>query len=566
MDNETETPWGLFYPNWNDHQRLMYTAKVGFANATLVAFVVVLTQYSVSQWIWFSGKTKRPPHRSPVYLVSGIIFLIMWSILVNNSLGGYDLPLAYYIAAPTVMIAGIPLNLLFCWTWTIVFPPTIDEEDGKQVDDGNDINEGDQDDKSVVAAEPVNAVKSIDAEAGEKQGDQEGGKIQETTPPPKKKVEYINNIKIFLTNMVILHHVANNYVFQGDIGDIAVTLPKGNWGNVVMMFFVSINQSYFMSLFFFFSGYFVPKSFDKKGTYVFLVERAKRFGIPVVLMGFVIVPYCLFGFGYLFFNQGDEPFVRPLFNFNVTWFLLQLIVFGIAYAFACGNGWSPKISCPSLWGFFGIATVLGLTSGVTIMFFPVDGSVINTPQFWSQYPTYVVFFFGGALAQRNNWMEAIKTKSRLAIYLWAIISILGIWAVFAAKLLLLPFWSMTLIQGLVIVGQCGVSISLAVTVFFMDYVDKSYFFTDFFSKSMYTAYIIQSVFPILAATKCWILVLEATDNVEYINATDSDPAYWYIENGNLALPGFLFTSVITLIIIWPMAYSIRSIPGFSQVL
>jgi hypothetical protein len=66
---------------------------------------------------------------------------------------------------------------------------------------------------------------------------------------------------------------------------------------------------------------------------------------------------------------------------------------------------------------------------------------------------------------------------------------------------------------------------------------------------------------------CWILVLQATDNIEYIvyGEYESDP-FWYIENPNLVFPGFLFTSVITLIIIWPMAYFIRSIPGFSQVL
>ena len=202
------------------------------------------------------------------------------------------------------------------------------------------------------------------------------------------------------------------------------------------------------------------------------------------------------------------------------------------------------------------------------MFFPQYDAFFQTPHFWPQYPTYVVFFFGGALAQRNNWMEAIKTKSRLAIYLWAIISATSyiIFSVFGEDSAVIPFWYRMLITGLLYYGQCGVSISLAVTVFFMDYVDKSYFFTDFFAKSMYTAYIIQFAFPLLAATKCWVLVLQATDNIEYINATDSDPAFWYIENGNLAIPGFLFTSVITLIIIWPMAYAICSIPGFSQVL
>jgi hypothetical protein len=334
-------------------------------------------------------------------------------------------PLGYYIAAPIVMMAGVPLNLLFCWVWIIVFPPTADVEDSNtlHVDEGSRIQEGDQEIKADAAAEPV---ESIDAKAVlEQQDDLEGEKTQNDTPPPRKKVEYINNIKIFLTNMVILFHVtiAVGGKPGGAIFSPSVVSVEGNWGSILGDICTSLSQSYFMSLFFFFSGYFVPKSFDKRGTHIFLVERAKRLGIPFVLMTFVIGPYIAGGFQYLFFYQEDKLFApSSLASPNVTWFLQQLIVLSIAYAFACGKGWSPKITCPSLWGFSGIATVLGLTTGVVLMFFPMLGGVISVPVFWLMYLSYVVFFFGGALAQRNNWMEAIKTKSRLAIYLWAILS------------------------------------------------------------------------------------------------------------------------------------------------
>ena len=165
-----------------------------------------------------------------------------------------------------------------------------------------------------------------------------------------------------------------------------VASVEGNWGSIILGdIILNLNQSYFMSLFFFFSRYFVPKSFDKRGTQVFLVERAKRLGIPFVLMAFVIGPYIARGFEYLFFYQGDESFAPStgsLTGVSVTWFLQQLIVMSIAYAFACGKGWSPKITCPSLCGFFGIATVLGLTTGVVLMFFPVMDNVIFVPVFW----------------------------------------------------------------------------------------------------------------------------------------------------------------------------------------
>jgi len=104
---------------------------------------------------------------------------------------------------------------------------------------------------------------------------------------------------------------------------------------------------------------------------------------------------------------------------------------------------------------------------------------------------------------------------------------------------------------------------LAVTIFFKEHVDKTFFFAAFFTKSMYVAYISQFVFPTTATTKCCILILQATDIIEYI----TDPSgHWYIANANFLSPRWVFTSAMTLLIVWPMAYGIRSIPGFSQVL
>lgn len=125
---------------------------------------------------------------------------------------------------------------------------------------------------------------------------------------------------------------------------------------------------------------------------------------------------------------------------------------------------------------------------------------------------------------------------------------------------ILPFWARLLYAGYFGCGMCPMWISLAVTVFFMDYVDKNYFFTDFFAKSMYTSYIIHMSFPLQVGIKCWLLILEATNNAVYVDNS------WEIENGNLVFPCFLLVSAITLIITWPLAYAIRSIPGFSQVL
>merc|ERR1712188_5651 len=152
------------------------------------------------------------------------------------------------------------------------------------------------------------------------------------------------------------------------------------------------------NLFFFLSGYFVPRSFDKKGAYVFITERAKRLGIPFVVYIFLLGPFCRRVWLLAFYEGSTEVPFSTFFEDGPVWFLNQLMVLGIAYSFLCGKGWSPKIACLSLLGFLGIATVLGLLASLFTMAFPI---------FWNRYLGYVVFFFGGALAFRNNWMESI---------------------------------------------------------------------------------------------------------------------------------------------------------------
>jgi hypothetical protein len=66
-----------------------------------------------------------------------------------------------------------------------------------------------------------------------------------------------------------------------------------------------------------------------------------------------------------------------------------------------------------------------------------------------------------------------------------------------------------------------------------------------------------------------VKIFDATGNIEYIEGAspyDVNGASPYISNDNLILVGWLLCCVITLSIVWPLSYAIRSIPGFSQVL
>ena len=68
--------------------------------------------------------------------------------------------------------------------------------------------------------------------------------------PPKETVDYINNIKIFLTNIVIIFHCYGSG--QGfTIQDMIPPTSSSSWGSVILYLFQALCQSYFMNLFFF---------------------------------------------------------------------------------------------------------------------------------------------------------------------------------------------------------------------------------------------------------------------------------------------------------------------------
>ena len=116
----------FFYWDWTPEESATHAFKIYFWSAAIVAFMVALTQYAVSQWIWFGGrkKTNRPPHYAPVYLVSLMVFGYIWDTMFNYFLAYQytTTPFATQIATPVVVLAGAPLNLLFCWVWTKIFP------------------------------------------------------------------------------------------------------------------------------------------------------------------------------------------------------------------------------------------------------------------------------------------------------------------------------------------------------------------------------------------------------------------------------------------------------------
>ena len=158
--------------------------------------------------------------------------------------------------------------------------------------------------------------------------------MSESTKTQKPRILYIDNLRIFLIFLVVLHHwaIANGapgdwYIKESNLSEV---------GNLLFTMFVATNQSFFMGFFFFISAYFIPASLSKKGDKLYLSERFKRLGIPLIFYFLVISPFINFlvekfsnGFNgnYLDFLMVAKGIFSP----GPLWFVALLLIFSVLY-------------------------------------------------------------------------------------------------------------------------------------------------------------------------------------------------------------------------------------------
>jgi len=73
---------------------------------------------------------------------------------------------------------------------------------------------------------------------------------------------FIDNLRIFLVIVVILHHLSVIYAANTSFYYLEPT--KNGISILLLAFFQLFNQAYFMGLFFFLPGYFSPASYNRK--------------------------------------------------------------------------------------------------------------------------------------------------------------------------------------------------------------------------------------------------------------------------------------------------------------
>lgn len=245
----------------------------------------------------------------------------------------------------------------------------------------------------------------------------------------KKRLYYIDNLRIFLISLVVLHHFAITY---GAPGGWYYNESEAGFPSVVpLSMFVATNQSFFMGMFFFVSAFFIFPSLNRKGTKKFVADRLVRLGIPTVVFYFLISPFTVF-IRMRFIQHDDVSFLGVLQNgwgqgFGPMWFVEALLLFTSGFLLLRGPMSRIRIGFPSTLQVLVAAVVIGLGQFLIRIKWPV-GTTHDFTNFQAPFFLQYIFLFPlGIIARQNNWLEKVNVRNSLR---WLLFSQVLIFVVF----------------------------------------------------------------------------------------------------------------------------------------
>jgi surface polysaccharide O-acyltransferase-like enzyme len=267
-------------------------------------------------------------------------------------------------------------------------------------------------------------------------------------PKAATRLLFVDNIRVFLTILVLLHHTMIIYAGSGSFlytegRQDTITSVIGNW-------YCAVDQAYFMSLFLLISAYFIPGAYDRKGAGRFVKDRLIRLGIPLIIYSWIISPLTRVVITGM--TQGQP---RPWWNYlpgvsdavigaGPLWFVEVLLIFTLVYAlwrrFFRPNPPAPPVDTESRFPGNAAIAVFALLTGVGAflvrLVFPVDWNFSLLNLQLPFFVLYIALFIVGLIAYRRNWLLGLPdAKGKL----WLGISIA----------LILSFVPMALIGGAV---------------------------------------------------------------------------------------------------------------------
>jgi glucans biosynthesis protein C len=243
--------------------------------------------------------------------------------------------------------------------------------------------------------------------------------------PDARRLYFLDNLRIALTVLVIAHHVGQAYGPTGGSWPIQEATRAAILGP-----FFTVNRSFFMSLFFLISGYFMVASYDHHGAGPFLKGRLLRLGVPLLAFFFLIIPLQQYlchryagdlgsmGFGEYYGSRYFGP-TQPEANFQHLWYVEHLLIFSLCYAVlravwkrpSQGNLAEAKPLRHTAILIFALA--LAVASAVVRRWYPIDrwiGFLGFIQVAFADVPRDLSFFILGAVAYRRQWFLGLSNE------------------------------------------------------------------------------------------------------------------------------------------------------------
>jgi len=226
------------------------------------------------------------------------------------------------------------------------------------------------------------------------------------------RLHYIDNLRIFLISLVVLHHLAITYGAPG--GWYYHEARLGFPDILPMLLFVAANQSFFMGMFFFVSAFFLVPSLNRKGTGRFTSDRMLRLGVPLMFFVFVLSPLTV----YLTdrFARGQQvslvDYWLNLYGIGVgpLWFVEALLLFSFLYLAFRQLNVGVRIPFPGTGMILLAAFLTGILQFIIRLWLPLGWSMPVTGFQFPYFVQYILLFTLGIVAYHNNWMDAVTPE------------------------------------------------------------------------------------------------------------------------------------------------------------
>jgi peptidoglycan/LPS O-acetylase OafA/YrhL len=225
----------------------------------------------------------------------------------------------------------------------------------------------------------------------------------------------IDALRAAVTLLVVFHHTAITY---GAIGGwyYKELAPSDSLSGMLLILFCTVNQAWFMGLFFLLAGYYTPPAWRRHGTGGFIRERLLRLGVPLVFYYFILHPLTVA----LAQTAQGRPFIRVFeylwahgrFEPGPLWFAEALLIFAAAWlvwrSLRKPAGAPAEAALPSDAVLLAAAIATGAAAFVLRLVWPVGVNVAFLQL--GYFASYVLLFVAGCAAADGKWLERVPER------------------------------------------------------------------------------------------------------------------------------------------------------------